>query len=46
LGVVHVILVVPLFALQMAHLALHFGWIKKNVRTRILTRIPVRQANT
>lgn len=45
LGVLHVILVVPLLALQMVHLALHFGWIKKNVRTRILTRIPVRQAN-
>jgi len=46
LGIFHVILVVPLFALQTAHLALHLGWIKKNVRTRILTRIPVRQANT
>ena len=45
LGVLHVILVVPLIVLQTAHLALHFGWIKKNVRTRILTRVPVRQAN-
>ncbi len=46
LGVLHVILVVPLIVLQTAHLALHFGWIKKNVRTRIFTRISDRPVNT
>ena len=46
LGVLHVILVVPLLALQMVHLALHFGWIKKNVRTRIFTQQSDRPANS
>ena len=46
LGVWHVILVVPLIVLQTAHLALHFGWIKKNVRARIFTRISDRPVNT
>lgn len=46
LGVLHVILVVPLIVLQTAHLALHFGWIKKNVRTRIFTQQSDRPANS
>lgn len=36
LGIMHVILIMPLFTLQTIHLGLHFKWIKKNVQTRIL----------
>ncbi|MBP6015307.1 MAG: hypothetical protein KA586_01160 [Candidatus Promineofilum sp.] len=36
LGILHGILIVPLFTLQTIHVWLHFKWIKKNVQTRIL----------
>jgi O-antigen/teichoic acid export membrane protein len=37
LGILHVVLTAPLLTLQAVHLARHFKWIRKNIRTRILT---------